>query len=74
MVIFILFVTDLKLNDGETATYEVRIRYRQALQKATLHKKSNGLYVEFETPQKGITAGQFAAWYSQWRTYWFWSN
>jgi tRNA-uridine 2-sulfurtransferase len=55
---------DLKLNDGETATYEVRIRYRQALQKATLHKKSNGLYVEFETPQKGITAGQFAAWYS----------
>jgi tRNA-uridine 2-sulfurtransferase len=55
---------DLKLNDGETATYEVRIRYRQALQKATLHKKPNGLYIAFEAPQKGITPGQFAAWYS----------
>ncbi len=55
---------DLKLNDGETATYEVRIRYRQALQKATLHKKPNGLYISFEAPQKGITSGQFAAWYS----------
>jgi tRNA-uridine 2-sulfurtransferase len=55
---------DLKLNDGETAIYEVRIRYRQALQKATLHKKPNGLYISFETPQKGITSGQFAAWYS----------
>ena len=55
---------DLILNDGDTATYEVRIRYRQPLQKAMLHKKPNGLYIEFESPQKGITPGQFAAWYS----------
>jgi len=40
-----------------------RIRYRQPLEKATLFQKENGLYIKFENSQKGITAGQFAAWY-----------
>ena len=40
-----------------------RIRYRQALQKATLYKVDSGLYVEFQVPQSAITEGQFVAWY-----------
>jgi tRNA-specific 2-thiouridylase len=51
------------LKDGEQMEMMVRIRYRQALQKATLIKKSEGLYILFQEKQKGITPGQFAAWY-----------
>jgi tRNA-specific 2-thiouridylase len=40
-----------------------RIRYRQPLQKATLHQYENGLYVTFDEAQSAITAGQFTAWY-----------
>lgn len=54
---------DLKLNEDETMEVMVRIRYRQPLQKATLHKAAKGLYIEFEKPQSAITEGQFAAWY-----------
>lgn len=54
---------DLKLNADETLEAMVRIRYRQPLQKATLHKAEKGLYIEFENPQSAITEGQFAAWY-----------
>ncbi|SMC84925.1 tRNA 2-thiouridine(34) synthase MnmA [Moheibacter sediminis] len=54
---------DLKLNADETLEAMVRIRYRQPLQKATLHKAAKGLYIEFENPQSAITEGQFAAWY-----------
>ncbi len=54
---------DLKLNTGETMTVLARIRYRQSLQKAVLHKVDNGLYVEFEEQQSAITEGQFVAWY-----------
>jgi hypothetical protein len=25
--------------------------------------RENGLYILFDTPQRGITSGQFAAWY-----------
>jgi len=53
------------LKDGETQELLVRIRYRQALQPATLIKKSNGLYILFKEKQKGITPGQFAAWYDE---------
>lgn len=52
------------LNNGDQVIMLVRIRYRQALQKATLIKKSNGLYILFDQKQKGITPGQFAAWYN----------
>lgn len=54
---------DLTLNDGESMQVMVRIRYRQELQKATLHKFQSGLYVSFDAPQSAITEGQFAAWY-----------
>jgi tRNA-specific 2-thiouridylase len=39
-----------------------RIRYRQPLQKATLHQYKSGMYVVFENPQSAITEGQFVAW------------
>lgn len=52
-----------ELKIGETAAYDVRIRYRQPLQKAILIRKENGLYILFEELQRGITPGQFAAWY-----------
>lgn len=55
--------TDLALANGETMKVMARIRYRQPLQKATLHQFENGMYVSFEEPQSAITEGQFVAWY-----------
>ncbi|MFI1743795.1 tRNA 2-thiouridine(34) synthase MnmA [Thalassobellus sediminis] len=55
--------TDLALNSNETMPVTARIRYRQTLEKATLHKVESGLYIEFENVQSAITEGQFAAWY-----------
>lgn len=49
---------------GEERDYMVRIRYRQELQKAKLVRHENGIYVVFDKLQRGITAGQFAVWYS----------
>ncbi len=54
---------DLALKVDETLNVFARIRYRQALQKATLHKVDSGLYVEFEDFQSAIAEGQFVAWY-----------
>ena len=54
---------DLALNVDETMNVKARIRYRQALESAILHKVDSGLYVEFENPQSAITEGQFVAWY-----------
>ncbi|WP_299525189.1 tRNA 2-thiouridine(34) synthase MnmA [Winogradskyella sp.] len=54
---------DLALNEDETMDVMARIRYRQPLEKATLHKVNAGLYVEFENKQSAITEGQFVAWY-----------
>ena len=54
---------DLRLAEGEIRRYRVRIRYRQPLQDATLIMRQNGLYILFDAPQRGITPGQFAAWY-----------
>ena len=56
--------TDLAMADGEIRRYRVRIRYRQPLQDAFLIKRENGLFLLFDTPQRGISDGQFAAWYS----------
>jgi tRNA-specific 2-thiouridylase len=53
---------DLALKNGESMSVMARIRYRQALQKATLHQFESGLYVAFEEPQSAITEGQFVAW------------
>ena len=47
----------------EPRRYMARIRYRQPLQGATLHRRDEGAYLLFDEPQRGITAGQFAAWY-----------
>ncbi|MEN8786935.1 MAG: tRNA 2-thiouridine(34) synthase MnmA [Flavobacteriales bacterium] len=54
---------DLKLTEGQELRCEVRIRYRQDLEKATLFQTQTDLYIQFEHPQRGITSGQFAAWY-----------
>ena len=54
---------DLRMNEGDIRRYRVRIRYRQPLQDVTLVMRSNGLYILFDVPQRGITPGQFAAWY-----------
>ena len=55
---------DLRMRVGEIRRYRVRIRYRQPLQDATLIMRENGLYILFDAPQRGITPGQFAAWYA----------
>ena len=53
----------LRMAEGERRRYEVRIRYRQPLQGAELVSVGDGLYILFDEPQRGIAAGQFAAWY-----------
>jgi tRNA-specific 2-thiouridylase len=55
--------TDLRMKEGESRAYMVRIRYRQPLQKARLYCRNKGIYIIFEKPQRGIAPGQFAAWY-----------
>ena len=54
---------DLVLKTGESMNVEARIRYRQVLEKATLHKVESGLYVAFDNKQSAIQEGQFVAWY-----------
>ena len=54
---------DLAIANGEKMEVMARIRYRQPLQKATLHLFETGLYVEFNELQSAITEGQFVAWY-----------
>jgi len=54
---------DLKLKVGESKSYQARIRYRQPLENCMLHKKEVGLYIIFDRPQRGVTPGQFVAWY-----------
>jgi len=56
---------DLALNIGENMQVDARIRYRQTLEKATLFKVENGLYVEFDNKQSAIQEGQFVAWYQK---------
>ena len=55
--------TDLSLSLQQTMDVQVRIRYRQPLQKARLLQTQEGLYIDFDSPQSAITSGQFAAWY-----------
>lgn len=54
---------NFKLLNGDTLQVECRIRYRQPLVKAELIAQDNYLYLKFEEWQRGITPGQFAAWY-----------
>ena len=55
---------DLAMKVGEERRYRVRIRYRQPLQDATLLMRENGLFILFDQPQRSITPGQFAVWYT----------
>ncbi|UFK96716.1 tRNA 2-thiouridine(34) synthase MnmA [Kaistella faecalis] len=54
---------DLCLLIGESMEVKARIRYRQALEDATLYQFEDGLYIEFKNPQSAVAEGQFAAWY-----------
>ncbi len=54
---------DLSLSEREEMQVQARIRYRQALENATLYQTEKGLYVAFENDQSAITEGQFVAWY-----------
>ena len=56
--------TDLKMQPGEKRQFDIRIRYRQPLEKGTIHVKEDGAWFIFDDEQRGITSGQFAAWYS----------
>lgn len=56
---------DLALENGESSdVYMFRFRYRQPLQRGKIQRIDNGIFIDFESPQLGIAAGQFAAWYS----------
>ena len=52
-----------ELAPGRSGRFRVRIRYRQPLQDATLYVRDEGGFILFDEPQRGITPGQFAAWY-----------
>ena len=54
---------DLALAPREERRIQTRIRYRQALVEATLYATATGVYTIFDEPQRGVTPGQFAAWY-----------
>jgi tRNA-uridine 2-sulfurtransferase len=54
---------DLKMEKGDIRDSLVRIRYRQPLQKGVLFMMEDALYVVFHEHQRGISAGQFAAFY-----------
>jgi len=54
---------DFTMTEGEVRHFQFRIRYRQPLEKGQITMKSEGAYVVFEEEQRGITSGQFAAWY-----------
>lgn len=54
---------DMAMKEGESMEIYGRIRYRQPLQKATLHKVKSGMYVRFDESQSAITEGQFVSWH-----------
>lgn len=54
---------DMEMQVGGKREFDIRIRYRQPLEKGTIHMKEDGAWFIFENEQRGITTGQFAAWY-----------
>ena len=57
------WINKSEFNLSEGLSCDVRIRYRQPLQKAKLIQKEDEFYILFEQKQRGITSGQFASWY-----------
>lgn len=55
--------TDMKMGQGESKSFDIRIRYRQPLENGIIYMKEEGAFIIFENEQRGITSGQFAAWY-----------
>ncbi len=52
------------MKDGEVRTYQMRMRYRQALETAHIHYlPGDYVYILFDQYSKGIAPGQFAVWY-----------
>ena len=62
---FHIIKPSLQLEMGNVFDFKVRIRYRQALQEGVLLRKEEGYYVLFKKLQRGITPGQFAAFYDK---------
>jgi len=54
---------DFLMADGEEREFLIRIRYRQPLEKGRIIMTPLGAYILFDEQQRGITSGQFAAWY-----------
>jgi tRNA-specific 2-thiouridylase len=54
---------DKELEIGANYPCKVRIRYRQPLQDAVIIRIEEGIVIRFDQDQRGIAAGQFAAWY-----------
>ena len=54
---------DFLMADGEDREFLFRIRYRQPLEKGRIIMTPLGAYILFDEQQRGITSGQFAAWY-----------
>lgn len=54
---------DRAVAPGTSRRFAFRIRYRQPLQQGELRVTDRGGYILFDEPQRGITPGQFAAWY-----------
>ena len=50
---------------GSMERFSIRIRYRQPLQGGWALMRENGLFIVFDTPQRGITPGQFAVLYKE---------
>ena len=55
---------DLAVADPRPLSCCVRIRYRQPLQQANIFFVPEGAHCIFERKQRGITSGQYAAWYT----------
>jgi tRNA-specific 2-thiouridylase len=49
--------------EDEKKLIDVRIRYRQPLEKAWIISKNDGVYLVFFQAQRAVARGQFAAWY-----------
>ncbi len=54
---------DMKMKTGDEKEFQIRIRYRQPLEKGTVCINDEGACILFDNEQRGITSGQFAAWY-----------